>query len=141
MKIQKKAVHENECPKTLYPTYKQSTYSLSYIPNLWVDITSLNPVPQLLSWHDSMTTSSDAWHRLLFEGISQFLLKLSHNCLIRCSVTEFIKSLYYYIMLIIDNSNIGTLKIITTDSNSLSFSSSLSLVTTTEGATLQPSWY
>ena len=49
------------------------------------------------------------------------LLKLSHNCLIRCSVTEFIKSLYYYVILIIDNSNIWDLKIITTDSKSPSF--------------------
>ena len=34
MKIEKKAVHESECPKTHYPTYKQSTHSISYIPDL-----------------------------------------------------------------------------------------------------------
>ena len=45
---------------------------------------------------------------------SQFLLKLSHNCLIRHSVTEFNKSLYYSVMLRIYNSNIRTLKTITT---------------------------
>ena len=29
-----KAVHENKRPKTLYPTYKQSIDSISYIPDL-----------------------------------------------------------------------------------------------------------
>ena len=70
------------------------------------------------TWHDFQWS---LWQRLLFYTIIQFLLKLSHNCPIRCSVTEFIKSLYYYVMLIIDNSHIWTLKTITTDSNSPSF--------------------
>ena len=61
-------------------------------------------------WHDLQWS---LWHRLLFQSISQFLPKLSHNCLIRCSVIEFIKTLYYDVMLIIDNSNMCTLKIIT----------------------------
>ena len=59
--------------------------------------------------------------RLLFEAISQLLPKLSHSCLIRCSVTEFIKSLYYDVVLVIHNANIWTLKTITTHSNSPSF--------------------
>ena len=66
-------------------------------------------------WHDLQWS---LWHRLLFQGISQFLPKLSHNCLWRFSVTEFIKSLYYDVVLVIHNANIWTLKTITTHSNS-----------------------
>ena len=69
----------------------------------------------MITWHDFQ---GRLWCRLLFEPISQLLPKLSHNCLWRFSVTEFIKSLYYDVVLVIHNANIWTLKTITTHSNS-----------------------
>ena len=63
-----------------------STHSIPHIPDLWVDVScSLNPMPQLLTWHGDMTwrpgmppmqTAFWRCQTVLVEGVSQLPNKM-----------------------------------------------------------------